>query len=78
MLFLTAPKNLGNFFVPKHPCSFSIIPSTKKNQSSKQHIPTYKQVDSKKKETQRREEKKPNTHTQNKLAQFPNFQQKKT
>jgi hypothetical protein len=51
------------------------------------HYPTYKQVESKQKETQRREEKKPHTltqnklahtHTQNKLAQFPNFQQAKT
>jgi len=77
-LFLTAHKNLGNFFVLKHPCSFSVISSTKKIQSSKQHISTYKQVESKQKETQRREEKKPHTHIQNKLAQFPNFQQKKT
>lgn len=50
MLFLTTPKNLGNFFVPKHPCSFSIIPSTKKIQSSKQHItlPISKQNQNKK------------------------------
>ncbi len=71
------PKTSENFFVPKRPCSFSIIPSTKKIQSSKQHIPTYKQVESKQKETQRREKKNQIHIHKTKLHSSPTFNRKK-